>query len=510
LKTQPKIASNIFRGKSFRFNLLSLFLFAGFNVFPQEQIEVLNADLFEAMRGDVRRLVGNVVLKHGDATMYCDSAHWNTRLNSVVAFGNVIIQQGETFNLQGKRLNYNGNTKMVVITGDVVMTDVQMTLQTTAVNYNVGTRIGSYSDSAYIVSAENVLTSRRGYYYSATQDIYFHGDVILENPQYTMYSDTLQYNSASQVARFHGGTTIVSEENIIYCETGWYDTKTETANFGKNTHIQSGPQNLYADNLRYERNRGYGRATGNISVIDTVQNITIKGQFAEHFENQKRTYITRNVLLINPLENDTFYLSADTLRAEYDSSGYRIILAYFNAQTFSEGFQSISDSISYSLSDSMVQLFRNPVFWFDAYQGTADHVNIHTSNKQIREIEMQNNAFLASPEEGDTMFYNQIKGRNMRGFFAEGELVRLDVEGNGQSVYFARDEENRIIGVNRIESSDVSIYIENRKFSRITFKRNPSGTLYPPGEIPADQLILEGFSWHGEKRPENLESLNRQ
>jgi len=50
----------------------------------------------EKVDKNVRRLIGNVILAHEGARMYCDSAHYNGIENRFKAYQNVKINQGDT------------------------------------------------------------------------------------------------------------------------------------------------------------------------------------------------------------------------------------------------------------------------------------------------------------------------------------------------------------------------------------------------------------------------------
>ena len=45
----------------------------------------------------VKRLIGNVRLKHEDALMFCDSAYVYSKTNKMDAYGHVRIVQGDSF-----------------------------------------------------------------------------------------------------------------------------------------------------------------------------------------------------------------------------------------------------------------------------------------------------------------------------------------------------------------------------------------------------------------------------
>ena len=121
---------------------------------------------------------------------------------------------------------------------------------------------------------------------------------------------------------------------------------------------------------------------------------------------------------------------------------------------------------------------------------------------------MIGNSFLIALE--DSTKYNQIKGRNMYGKFYENELRTIYVAGNGQTVYYAYDESDKEIGVNRADCSNLIIRMLESKVQRVTFLTKPNATLYPPGRIPRGELFLKGFRARFNERMNSKEELIEQ
>ena len=68
----------------------------------------------ENIAGGAYRLINHVIFTHSGAVMFCDSAYLYPN-NSLDAFNNVHINQGDTVNLYGKFLHYDGNTRIAEI-----------------------------------------------------------------------------------------------------------------------------------------------------------------------------------------------------------------------------------------------------------------------------------------------------------------------------------------------------------------------------------------------------------
>ena len=474
------------------------------------RVDLLRADDMRFDRSiapDARRLIGDVKFRHEDATMRCDSAWQFTVDNRFNAYGNVFINVNDTVKIFGDKLYYNGNTRIAELHGNVKMIDDQMTLTTQHLFYNLESNTANYIDGGKIVDIENTLTSKWGFYYADQKDFYFRGDVVLVNPEYVMNSDTLHYNTMTEVAYFFGPTTIVSDDNTIFCKNGWYDTRNDIARFSRDAWFTNGEQYLSGDSLFYDRNRGYGKAINNVLLKDSVQQTLVTGHFAEHFEHEFFSEVTQNAVLTVIGQGDSLFLHADTLRSIHDEENdKRLLFAYHRAKFFRKDIQGLSDSIVYNFSDSTIYLFNNPVLWSENHQLTANRIELKTAeNNRVESIHLFDAAFIVSKE--DTTAFNQIRGRRIVGHFIENELRRIDVFGNGEALYYVRDEDEHLIGINKSLSSDMQIFLEDNAVSRIRLFTNADANLFPPEEIPMDERFLQHFRWITDKRPQRKEDI---
>jgi lipopolysaccharide export system protein LptA len=476
----------------------------------ETRVELIRADEMRFDRSiapDARRLIGDVRFRHEDAIMHCDSAWQFTVDNRFNAYGNVYIQVNDSVEIFGDKLYYSGKTRIAELHGNVKMIDNQMTLTTQHLYYNLETNTANYIDGGKIVDAENTLTSIWGFYYADDKNFFFRGDVELVNPQYVMNSDTLRYNTLTEVSYFFGPTTIVSDENTIFCKNGWYDTRNDIARFSRDAWFSNGEQYLSGDSLFYDRNRGYGKAINNVLLKDSVQNTLVTGHFAEHFEKEFFSEVTRNAVLTVIAQNDSLFLHADTLRSIHDEKNdRRLLFAYHKAKFFRKDLQGLSDSIVYNFSDSTIYLYKDPVIWSENHQLTASRMEIKTAeDSRIESIHLFDAAFIVSKE--DTISFNQIKGRRIVGYFRENELRRIDVFGNGEALYYVRDEDEHLIGINKSLSSDMRIYLEDNMVSRIVLFTNADANLFPPEEIPMEQRFLQHFKWITDRRPQKKDDI---
>jgi len=511
----------IFLSLKNNFFILPVLLIAFLAATPPQKTEKTPIDfsaenMFSArhISHDAFRLVDNVKFVHEGSIMHCDSAIIFRDQNKLEAFSRIFIIVNDTVTISGKHLKYDGNTRIAELEGNVTLVDPKMTLTTSGLIYDLRNNTANYSTGGKIVDAENTLTSQWGFYYVDDRKFLFQGDVWLVNPDYDMCSDTLKYNTETEVAFFFGPTTIVGTENTIFCKNGWYDTRNDLASFSQEAKLQNEEQSLTGDSLFYDRNLGFGKAMKNVIMIDTVQNTIVTGHYAEHYEKEKISIVTDEALLKYINKEDTLFMHADTLRLVFpDQTENRAVFAYFNAKMYRDDFQAMADSIIYSFSDSIFYLYKSPVVWSDNNQLTAKHIEIHTSDENIKEARLIDAAFVVSQE--DDIGFNQVKGKDIVGHFENGQMTKIVVTGNGETIYFVLEEieegqeeaKGDLVGINKAMAQRLTIYAEDNKVTGIMFYEKPDATLYPPEELPENQRKLLNFQWLDGYRPKKMEDI---
>ncbi len=490
--------------------LTSLFLLLPVRIFSQQVHKIdINANFIEfdkELGNNAKRLIGNVRFKHEDVYMTCDSAYYYSEENMVDAYSNVHLWQGDTLDLYGDFLKYRGDTRMANVRDNVILIDKESRLTTDYIDYNFNSDLAYYLGGGRIVNGDNTLESIQGNYYSKQKFFFFKDSVVVINPDYTMYSDTLKYNSVTEIAYFLGPTDIIADSNYIYCENGWYDTQNNISQFNQNAWLESDGKTLSGDSLYYERETGLGKAFDNVVLVDSVQNVILKGNKAIYLEKSKYAMLTDRALMIQVDDDkDSLYVHADTLKSVPDTiPDFNIIKAYRHVKLFRPDMQGKCDSLVYTDTDSVFRFFGEPVIWSDENQITAEFIKLYIRNQEADHLEMTNDAFIISRE--DSIKYNQIKGRSMTGYLENNELTRIDVDGNSQTIYYAK-EGNKYIGVNKAESADLEIKFNKNKVHLIIYLVNPNLVYYPLEKFPENERYFKNFRWFGEYRPHSLEEV---
>ncbi len=498
-----------------RFFLLTLLLMLFVNrSFAQQKtrIHIIHADHYRynaLFNKDIQQLIGHVKLKQDSTIFICDSAYLNDKTKSLDAFGQVHINVNDTLNLYGDRLHYDGTKRVGELFGNVKLEDSRAILTTEHLVFNRFTGMAFYDVGGTIVSDSNVLRSRRGDYDTKTKIFYFKKDVVLTNPDQVTRADTLIYNTINKTAYFRGPTLIKGNNSIVKCVDGWYNTESNKVTMRRHPEISSSEQQLSADSIHYNNHTGFGRAYGNIRVLDTLHDLLIKGQVAEIWNNRGITFVTDSAVAITYDEQDSMFLHADTLWIHFDRKHQaKKLLAFHSVRFYRLDLQGKCDSLTYAMSDSTIRLYYAPVLWTGKNQLTADSVFIAIHNNELDSLTLFNTAFIISHDSLDN--YNQITGRDMVGYFYNNQIYRLKVDGNAQSVYWVRDDQKRLIGINKAESSYMTIGVKNNEIKTINYIGKASETMYPPKDFSKQKRILKGFSWQATLRPHSKYDIFRK
>ena len=447
---------------------------------------------------DAQRVIGDVEFQHEGMTMTCDSAYLYNQQNMIDAFSRVhITNEDRSYTIDGNFGKYQGNIKFAEIWENVVLVDSNAVLKTRHLYYDLNTNIAYYVVGAEIFNKGNDMVSKLGHYHRNTDMFYFKKDVVLNTPDYVILTDTLDYNAQTKIAYFVGPTFTQNEQDTIYCERGWYDTNDTIALFRRNAWIKSGSTTVNADTLYYESQKGNGRGFGNITIVDTTNNIILKGNKGSFNKPTEQAWLTNRALLILPGKQDSLYLHADTLRSDVDTAGIKIMKAYNRVRFFSADMQGKCDSLSLSLQDTIVRMYRLPVLWAQENQMTAEYIEIETENQNPKRMNLINKGFIV---QDDSVGFNQIKGRKIVGLFRDNELYRVNAFNDSETVYYIRDQED-VTGVNKLKSTDVVILIEERRAQEVTHIGSPEGEMIPPNEFDPVELTLSGFKWLIELKP---------
>lgn len=493
-----------------RIKLLFILIFTSISVLSQnvKKIKILNTDntfINKKNHPEYWRLVGNVSFNHNNTLMTCDSAYHYSKTNKIVAFSNVNINKSDTLNLSGDKLYYDANSKYAKVVGNVKLENNQNKLYTNQVNYDMNEDILYYDSFGEIIDKNQRITSKKGVYQINEKNYIFRDSVIVFGDNYTIYTQKMTYKSIVKENIMNGPSKIILKSNIIYCENGIFNSKNNLAYFSDNAQIISKNNTIKADSIFYNKTNNYAKAINNVIIIDTINNFKVIGGQAELFEDEDKTIISKNPILYFPFEQDTLFMKGDKF-VHTNTNNKKIIQLFNNVEIFKENFSGKCDSLSYSLSDSLIKMYKKPLMWIDDYQISSDSIEFLFFDETINKIFMNSNPIMIS--QIDSLDFNQIKGKKMTAFMKKNQIKFINVIGNGESIYYLKDKKNKI-GLNYIQSSNLILHFNDKKLNNVIYKNMPISVTTPYNDIIESQRFLKDFNWKVKEKPSKFNTTEQ-
>lgn len=477
------------------------------------RVDLLYADQAQAdkqLRPDIQVLIGSVRLKHDSMYMFCDSALIYEKSNTVEAFGNVRMEQGDTLFIYGDYLYYDGISQLAMLRENVRMINRKTVLTTDSLNYDRLYNLGYYFEGGTLTDEENVLTSEWGEYSPATKLAVFNHDVKLVNPKFVLTSDTLKYSTFTKVATILGPSDIVSDKNHIYSERGEYNTINDQAELLDRSVLTNEGKKLVGDSIFYDRKLGYGEAFDNVFMNDTINKNMLTGDYCFYNELTGNALATKRAVAIDYSQGDSLYMHGDTLRLlTYHlntDSVYREMRVYHKVRAYRTDVQAVCDSLVYNSKDSCMTMYTDPIVWHGGQQLLGEEIKVYMNDSTIDWAHIINQCLAV--EQKDSIHYNQVAGKEMKAFFVGGEMRQVDVNGNVMVVFYPVEEkDSTLIGLDSTEGSFLRMLLKDRRMERGSFIGKANGTMYPMDQIPADKYKLPSFAWFDYIRPRDKEDI---
>ncbi|HEY6977448.1 MAG TPA: OstA-like protein [Chitinophagaceae bacterium] len=464
-------------------------------------------------------LLNNVKLTDGKGVLTTSHLDYDmqTKIGNYIDSGKVV--NGTTV-LTSKEGLYYENTRDVYFKKDVLLIDSEYTIKTDTLLYNTYSGVATFLVPTEISSdsGRRKIYTSNGYYDTKSKKSYFG-----KRPQIWDHSTSL---IADEVAKDSTGFG-EAKGNVIYVDTA--QKITILAN-----HMNSNSNNssfiatekpvmiikqeedsifIAADTLYSARLSDLRKSRSVPDVIELVTNESLQPKDSTHIQiDTTSADTTQTQITVTHAQRDTVISTEDTVLTVKDTvqstgsdSTDRYFEAYYHVRIFSDSLQAVGDSLFYSGEDSVFRLFRDPIVWSRDSQITGDTIYLYTQNKKPKRMYAFENAMTINKVGSE--YYNQVKGRTINGYFKDGNIEFMRAKGNSESVYYAQDDENKFIGVNKATADIIDMYFSERKPQRVVFRSNLVGTTYPMRQVNHEELRLRGFKWLDELRPKTKSDL---
>jgi len=434
-----------------------------------------NGEVIKILMRDIRQ----VELRQGNTFMYCDTARILDKV--VIAYGNIIIQQGDSVNIFADSLIYQGDSEIADLFGNVILEKEEQKLFTDRLNYSLRTKIATYNEGALLTNGGAQLTSKKGSYYLDQDLAYFSEDVIIVDSSFTLQSDTLEFDTKTEFATFHGPTLIQQDSSKIYCEAGFYDIPNKIAEFRENAQYQKGDQLATADIINYD---------------GKIDEVLLRGNAKfDELEKSARAKVIRY-----DQKNDIIFLEGDAYYKDVTQEITSDLIEYNSeSETFKtqgralilDGSQILqADTVDYD-ADSGMAIAKGDVVWRDTVENTIIYAEHTKYNKETDFLLASGNRpMLVSISDGDTLHLaadtlqsfkinEEDSTRNFLGY-PDVRIFKTDLQGLCDTVFFNGVDSIFNLKGNPILWSDssqfladtINIFLDSNKIDKIRFIQN--------------------------------------
>lgn len=476
----------------------------------KERIFIENVDIWsfdKSMNPDAQVLKGNVIFKHNNGYMYCDSALLYEMKNTFEAFGDVRFTQGDSLNIYCRYMKYDGATMIAELRENVRMEHGGTTLFTDSFDYDRVKGVGYYFDNGTITDTLNTLYSVYGEYRTATKKAIFNEKVKLENPNFTLFSDTLHYDTNTKIATILSPTTIQGDSGYIETSRGIYHTEQDQAILLDRSRLYSGSRFMTSDSIYYDRKKGLAEMYRGVILKDTADKVELRGGYAEYYEQKEYGKATDKAYLLEYSSQDTLYAHALLMELIKVDSTTKLIKGLGNVRLFRQDVQAVCDTMIYNSNDSIMKCLGNPFMWNGKTQITGDSVTMFMREGALREAIIEENAIVA--QELDRVHYNQMKGNSIKAYLSNSKLDSLRTEGNAETIYYSMEKDSTLSSHIKTQSSAIFIKFKNEEIEYIKLLEQTKGMMKPVPMLVEMDKFFPNFMWFEEGRPKNFADIFR-
>jgi lipopolysaccharide transport protein LptA len=506
-----------------------------------DSTSIFSDSLFYSGEEKTANLYGKVALLSDENELFTEELNYDLKNKMASYSAEAYLKKGSTM-IRSNRGYYWLDEHMAMFADSIVVVDSNFVLKSDTLNFDTKDQIAIFQGPTAIEQGANSIYCEEGYYdlkkkkaefskhavfikddQKGRADRLLYNDslgvitmignaVIIENDQ-EVRGDSIVYFQDSAKGEIHGNAYFQDSVRRIEADVLIYNEDNESIKTIGEANISDGDVQLAADFLEYTEATGQGLAIGNVIWRDTTNDMAI---YADVLNYNKKTEYVRALgdrpYLTIVMDNDTMYIAGDTLISDtytlegMDSSlptldTFRRIKIYNDVRIYKSDMQGLCDSLVYTEQDSAFKLLIEPLLWSDTSQFSGDTIKIFIKKKSIDYVHQIGESMIISSD--DLTYYNQIQGKQIRSYFKEGGPDHTLVEGNAQSLYYAKDEEGGYIAANKSICSKIQINFKSKKIENILFLSQPKAEMLPMSTKGLRALRLEGFKWEFEKRPKS-------
>lgn len=499
-----------------------------------DRVFLERADVLYKERTDSFMIVaGNVVFTKGPMTMNCDSAHFYAESESFDAFGNIVMEQGDTLFIYADELNYRGPEQTCYLYASpgnkVRMINRDVTLETDVFIYDMVINLGYYTQGGVLYDRKNRLVSLEGEYDPARKEANFYTNVHLDSrgdhDTLNIYTDTLFYSTVTHISELTSPSIIINRRGTIHTRNGLYDTDLDTAALYDRSLVKSPEgRTMTADTIYYNRPAGIGECFGMMVLTDSARQASLQADYGFFNQNTDSAYATGRMLIKEYSQDDTLYLHGRQLNAyrvmtQIDVPGApadtvagtpaveptvrtdtsNVVDIWPRVRFYRSDMQGICDSMRVTRADTTLRMYVSPVVWSEDRQIFGNQIELHMNDSTIDEARLPDYGFSSQRICED--YYDQIAGKEMIARFEAGELRSLDISGNVELIMYPEEADSTFNKLVNAQSSFLSARFKGNTAEFIKMWPETPGSATPLFMVRRSMLFLPKFRLFEGMRP---------
>ena len=460
---------------------------------------------------DAQIVKGRVHFTHKGSSLWCDSAYFYQQSNSVKAFGHVRYVQGKDVSLKADRAAYDGIRQLLEARNNVVLTHGNKTLYTDSLDYDRFNDYAYFFEGGRLVDGKDRLVSDWGDYNLKTREATFWYNVKMRSGDRTVTTDELHYDTQKSLAHVIGPSKIIQNGSVINTSDGYFDSKSDRAEmYGRSTVVDKDKE-ITGDSLFYNKRTGLARGLGNVVYVDKRNRNQLTGQRLIYNEKTGYGFATGHALVKDYSQEDTLYMHADSMKVYTfninTDSMYRKVHCFNHVKVYRQDIQAICDSLVFNSQDSCMTMYRDPIAWNGTRQILGEIIKVYMNDSTVREAHVINQALSVERIPGEK-YFNQLSSKEISGYFIKGKIRRVFASGNAKAIFYPIDDKDSTLqGHIYIETDTIKMFISpERKLEKIWTPKN-TGVMLPMTQISAEKLKLPEFAWFEELRPTDPEDV---
>ena len=368
----------------------------------------------------------------------------------IIPFSGGIFAQAGKFLIHGDTLKpktINGVECKEVI-GGVIITQGNLVITCLhAIHYedkNEAELIGN------VVARQDTITikAQRGYYYGNTRTAFSETGIELNNGHFTLKARKGYYYANEKKADFYENVKMFDSVSNVTTNHLTYLRDEDKATAVGNVVMSDTSSVLFADSLIHFRAKRLSYGYKNVKIFNPKSKTIILAGMFEKVDSTGYSRITDKPLFVQVDstaggKTDTLYISSKTMDAYQDSTDR--FVARDSVKMFRSTFSAVNNLTTLFRKENKIFTYKlegdlkPPVIWNDDSQLYGDSIYINMEKKKLKLIEIFQNAFMLSLNEGQQFRFDQMSGRKIYMHFNEGEINNIDIDGALLSIYFLYD-----------------------------------------------------------------------